>query len=235
MRKLLVAISLVFIAAPFNSYSQDTGNEWGSLDFEKYFITSKHIAKLAPLKLLDPQTTLMIGYEYRPFTHVSFQVEAGVTPEFMQIRWWDGLSGQSLTNKINGFQFRLEPRFYIFKSGRAYLSAEATYRYFKYNETNEYGFECDSTGNCVYFQRVDQDMVRHVWTLHFKFGRQRLYNKFVLDYFAGIGVRSQSVIELTPPPPGGQQDRWGLNSLHETGLYTYPSITTGIRIGLRLQ
>ena len=235
MRKLLAAFSLVFLATPFISYSQDTGNEWGSLDFEKYFITSKHIGKIAPLKLLDPQTTLMLGYEYRPFTHVSFQVEAGVTPQFMQIRWWDGLYGQTLYNKINGFQVRFEPRFYVFKSGRAYTSAEFSYRYFKYNEENEYGFECDSTGNCVYFQRVDQDMVRHVWTVYFKFGRQRLYNKVVLDYFGGIGVRGQHVIELTPPPPGGTLDRWGINSLNEAGVSVIPSITVGLRLGLRLE
>lgn len=206
--------------------------------YRENFVNSVWAVKWAPLKLLEPQTSLHFGVEHRILEQFSLQAEAGITPNFMQLNIFRDeavITGDPLYQKINGFQVRLEPRFYIFKSSRAYIATEFSYRYYRITEDQAFGFDC-LDGNCSYFEKFEIRSNKNVWTVYAKLGRQRVFNRiFVLDYYAGLGVRGQTIIQLDPPPPGGEPVRWDLGSFNRAGTYAFPSVTVGARIGINLQ
>ena len=198
------------------------------------------VIKLAPLALFDPDNTLQIGAERLLGQRYGLQAEAGYG--------WNNFSVYA-SNNPEDYQHRevwrgrVEWRTYIKRHGRmrrprgTYWAYELLYKQVNNQEVQTIGRECQD-GPCAYYQRTTNPVTKYVGAGHIKFGYQSAFDaspaaRVLIDFYFGIGIRRR-IVER-PAQPTDSSYYWyeggDLLGTNRTGAYTFPGLTTGIKVG----
>ncbi|MCY7351150.1 MAG: hypothetical protein LH606_10840 [Cytophagaceae bacterium] len=203
------------------------------------------ILKVAPLSAaFDPHQTYQLGVEYFVSQRWSVQQEIGYGRYGLFLHANNGLAdrGQQVWRyRAEGRKYRParsdrltgQPR-----AGRPYLAYEFLFKRVHLPQSQSVGRDCDSGMGCAYFEQIDYTNARDAYTLHFKFGKQYIWDRFVLDYYGGIGWRILSIRNLNLPVDAqtnwlrGEERGFWIANIRQPGVYSLPSACLGLKLGI---
>ncbi len=166
--------------------------------------SQRTVLKLAPLALLEFQNTLELGLEVPLTRRVYLQGQIGYAPQGLMWNYSPTVSGR-YTRREN-WRARLECRWYgrgingTYRQTAAplgeYVAVDGFFKQLNGEEALTLGRQC-ATGNCAYFEKINNPTSRYSVGIGLKFGSQRTLYRFgkdqkqqlVLDSYAGFGVR----------------------------------------------
>ncbi len=188
-------------------------------------ITNRLNVRMAPLSFIDfySGSCYKLGFEVRTFRQFSITGDFGG-----YFRNFNGFKN------FSGYNVDIGLRYYLNKNyinQRFYLMLNYFYKNQGFDFTY---FVQEETANKTEFRTQ-----KYVTCMNVNFGWLKLYkNRFVLDLFAGIGVRYKKVnstlSEQKFQTGNVYSDSQSLFFVLTPGKFIYPNINVGLRIGLRL-
>ena len=239
--KLLVIYFLLFIClfGQIKGVAQNDTLVYKSSYPHNAFGYPKWAFKWNALTLIDVDATLQLAAERFLGKRWSVQQEIGYG-------WWTwNNSGNNTTNEQRNhyqtWRFRTEGRYYLsnFEENNfgKYVALEILYKQVSYPQTQTIGRNC-MNGRCDYYEIADYLYVRRVAAGHIKVGLQGIVGKrFLVDFFAGIGIRQIEVRYEGLPKDNIQtyqstrSGRVSLFNRQTEGNFIVLSGTLGLRIG----
>ncbi len=199
------------------------------------------VIKMNPFELMSAVPTIAADFELKlPGGFVSLQTGMGLTPDYLQ-----PMSGSTDAqfSQMNGYNLRLEPRFFLFTGKHHYLSAEIYFRHLIIKDEIPVGMEgtTDEWGTPTYAYFINTDMLFHRFNsrLNLKYGVQHIFkNGFVLETYTGLSLRKTVVLSNSDFPDGGEPQggrngfEWNLVDGH-TNQYFTPVF--GVKLGFAVK
>lgn len=196
--------------------------------FHKFAIT------IRPLGFFDPFTTNFTGsVMFRAADHLVVEAQAGLIQT-----WYDMYDDNGNDNNdINKTGFRVAGELKYMFTKRLYVGGQVFYNDFvKTTHEDVWRF------NQTYLEEMDIDRHVQVFGAHVKFGVMvyRTGQRFFMDFYSGIGFRNRKVTIKNLPADAEiteQDDNWNpffINDSAENESRTYPTITLGFSMGLRI-
>ena len=179
------------------------------------------VLKWSVLSLVDPVSSYQFAFEYPIGRKLSLQHEAGwVTRIFYNYDTED--------KNIRGFRTRHELRYFLKGVETAleglYVGPELMYTYLWFERNPGEGGVCPN--ECPDYP--DYPVQKAVFALHPKLGYQKLFNRFALDLYAGVGYR---YVRVKVPPHISENLHDYFNFRKEAGTYNLLSFSGGFKIG----
>ncbi|GAB3325901.1 hypothetical protein GCM10027299_24620 [Larkinella ripae] len=205
------------------------------------------VIKVAPLALFDPDNTIQAGAERllggrRGRSRHAVQAEFGYGWKGMNLypdrrdnyQKFETWRARAEWRRYSGrYRSSRKPHFAVPPIGR-YFAIETFFKQLSILDETTIGRECEN-GNCAYFERGTFPMYRTVWGMHAKFGRQYVFtmpsdNRFLLDFFVGLGFRNLTPYRFTASAADVFQfTSSGFWRARYSGVI--PSATLGIKLG----
>lgn len=190
------------------------------------------ILKFSPLSLIDPVPSIQFAYEWQFAERMSLQHEAGYIKKVFS----EGFSWGINHNNLRGIRLRNEFRYYLqsFESRLHgfYTGPELLFLHRRDTRNAEFGMDCSGPFECNFFRRMDYTYQKQVYALHLKIGYQELFLKrFAYDIYAGLGYRHVRVKEIGAPDSPAWRMWDGFDFSKNPGIYHYPSMSFGFKIG----
>jgi hypothetical protein len=195
-------------------------------------ITPRHAVKFSPLHLIGFYPTIQLGYEFRISGPFTMQLEGGYVYDLYDDTYRDK----------RGFKAKVEPRLHFFQNARRTLSLYAAMELY-YNHVD---FDRDKTITLC-FDEDCQDQYNqtfHYTTkyrehgLVFKFGFQKMWDRFIMDINTGLGIRNINYDEPELPQGAFDEDdlvEWGSFDIPRIEDRTIPAPFMGFRIGYMIR
>ncbi|WP_128543973.1 hypothetical protein [Larkinella soli] len=204
----------------------------------------KWVVKPAPLALFDPHNTIQAGAERLLGGRHSVQGEFGygwqginlypdLRDDYDRFEVW---RGRAEWRRYSGrYRSHRKPHFATVPLGR-YIAVEVFYKQISTLQNTAVGRECVD-GTCAFFERGTFPISRTVWGSHFKIGRQFVMtmpgdNRWVLDFYMGLGFRSVNSPRISGTPEEVVRDISLPLNLWDTGERGLRlSGTLGLKVG----
>jgi hypothetical protein len=230
--RYLLSTFLVFCFCSVNAQSSDTVST--KLDETWRLKTAKKYWKFSPFDVISILPTFGTDVEVQLNERRSFQVGIGVIPKFTKgfLNQFSGFDG------MFGYRLRGESRFKVPDKGNRYLAIGLSFRHLIVKDEifvgmdpfmNDWG-----TTNYVYFQRFDVSANRFNINIDLKYGFQKIKTAgYVLDFYAGLSVRSLVIRGKSDIPDGGHSFnvQRGMWTIAENYNLIYPTPIAGVKIG----
>jgi hypothetical protein len=224
-KSLLLIIACHFFSnTAFAQYSKQ-----GNRDF-----TSEVWLQWNPFNLAEPETLIGFTGLYRVSNNWGFALDAGI---YVAENYGEE------SNRLGGFRFRPEAKFYIDNSRRKrnvlYFSWQGLFKVTK-APIQDFVTITDVTGNPLYQQLIDYKERKTVIGTHINFGGEIMLDKakrFMIDIYGGVGIRKKQ-IKAVRVPAGVNVSQIRLNERQlfstEAGI-TLPSLTLGVKLSYRIK
>jgi hypothetical protein len=254
--KLLTIIGIFFSCAAFAQEKKTANSGYDDLidpsqveetpmgdeatDVKWSWKSATKIIKVNPLEICSVIPTLAADLELSlPCDFMRLQTGAGFAPDYIQ--FMSG-GGDSRFDQMNGYNLRIEPRFFLFTGKHHYLSTEVYFRHFIIKDVVAVGMEptYDEWNIPTFAYFINTDMLFHRFNgrLTFKYGMQHTFrNGFTIEGYTGLSLRKTNVISNSEYPEGGVPRgswngfEWNLVDGH-TNQYFTPVM--GIKLGLQV-
>ena len=217
---------LLLFLSPWYVFGQDTE----SIEVEK----PSPILKFSLLSLLDPVSSIQFALEYPISRKSALQHEAGYVTRLFY--------NENGDKNMLGFRIRNEYRYYFYgdesPQQNFYVAPEVVYTHlwFERNE-RDWGVhyteeDWENLGNGIFPEYPSYPVQKSILAIHpAKVGYQKIFNRFVLDMYGGLGYRHVRV----KVPPGIVEDLDEFVSMRrEAGVYNLWSLSLGFKLGYRL-
>lgn len=206
-------------------------------EFLKKPLDNKFWINTAPLSLIDVfgGNSYRIGIEYKLYKNITNSIEFGKYFNYAK-------TGFLYLLKINsqGYIVRASLKYYLNKNKLAvgnYLSIEYLYK----NITFDYIDSILIKPNPTYAKQYT--IHKEISAVTVKYGLVKIYkSRFVIDLYAGVGVRyfSKGYFTLTPEEEEGllageNHGDWVGAGQRATGDFWIPNVNAGIKIGFRIK
>jgi hypothetical protein len=229
-KRQIIIIALLLIAGMAKLSAQD------SLLIEKGdFHTNKAtFLKFSFLNVFEPEPSVQLGISY-PLKKGRFQLQHEVGYCFSPDILWTSMNIMDADEiDIVGFRARTSIRAYTSRentrsNSKNYVALDGMYKYsdaqFKDMEVSRF--------DGLFFQRIDAQVVKHVYAFHVLFGRElEMFgdDKIMMDLYFGLGYRIKT-LDMSHLPSDIRDDFDSPFWYDFSNKYTVPSIMLGAKIG----
>lgn len=213
------------------------------------------LVSVAPLALIDPENTVLVGVERLLAGRHSVLGEVGYGPAALNVwparlidntreTWRGRAEWRVYTRRIRSVR-RWQPdgtgRIVTRKPLGNYAALSMFYKQTNASETGRVERACED-GPCQYFQRFQSRIVKYVTGAHVKVGKQVSLNeragngRLLMDTYVGLGVRYRLVKNYGLPEPedGGRYFFDNQNAIFNDNIFFAPvrmSAAAGFRLG----
>ncbi|MFT5819939.1 MAG: hypothetical protein ACI8ZM_001164 [Crocinitomix sp.] len=197
--------------------------------------TAQKYWKFSPLDIYSVVPTIGTDVEVKVSERFAFQVGLGVAPTFFQFMTNDDLGGY---DRMGGYKVRVEGRIYMPVKTNRYLALGLSVRHLIIRDEVAIGMEPFTTQwggtDFAYFQDTEMLFNRINTNLDLKYGFQKVKpGGLVLDFYAGLSIRSIQVRSNSEIPDGGDFPLrgGGIWTLTKNHSLNYPTPIVGFKIG----
>ena len=160
---------------------------------DKLYDKYSSIFKITPLKIVGlVNPSIELSYERKTSRSFSTQIMASY---MLPLSVLD--IGSDFKPDIKGFRVAIEEKFYLNKSAPfgPYLSFELNYLNNQYKDIWNFGVENIYTDPTYNFTNYPDTfgIKKQTYSFNFKYGYQKIVNRFTFDLYAGIGLRYKDV------------------------------------------
>ncbi|MEO6684172.1 MAG: hypothetical protein ABIN48_15215 [Ginsengibacter sp.] len=194
-----------------------------------------HIFKLTPLKIVGfSNPSVELSYELKTSRSFSTQIMASYMLPFSVIE-----IANDFKPEMKGYRVSLEERFYLKKSAPlgTYLSFEINYLNNQYKDIWYFGVKEIYTDTTYNFTNYPDTfgVKKQTYSLNFKYGYQKIFNRFSIDIYAGLGLRYKDVKHFDRIKPEDEMELPRHPNMYymtnREGKYWTISIPLNIKIG----
>lgn len=182
----------------------------------------KNQIKISPLRIIDlSDPGIELSYERLFSKRFSTQVSGSYDADLFGLFAFHG---------FHGYRFSLEEKYFLETTAaynRKYISVDLVWNNNHYKHAVKYS---DTTTNEIDVERFT--IYRKTFSVNLKYGKQILYNRFIIDWCIGAGIKFRNVNSpnRTHPLPVSKGINF-LNALTQTGKSTTFNLPVNIKIG----
>jgi hypothetical protein len=233
---------LIFSLFAATAFGQEQVEEFNSeIDSVTYNVFTEKVQfwqmekmfKFSPFDVISAIPTFGLDLETTMKSGTSFQYGAAFIPSAFQPIVREGENG---FRWMNGYRLRFESRFYTFKKPSRYISTEASFRHLIISDDASIGMEGDGNGNFAYFTKENKLYNRFSMQINTKLGFEKIYGKFVLDFYGGLSLRYNKTATRDVENGGELQSDWNPLGWDLSGGrgFTYATPIIGLKLGFRV-